>query len=119
MLVVNEHLSIPLKELEFTFARSAGPGGQHVNKVNTKTTLRWAVASTPSLSEGVRRRFFERHRRRITKDGELVMTSQRFRDQGRNVADCLESCGSYCLKLPHPPSGERKPSRRGPRARPA
>jgi ribosome-associated protein len=119
MLVVNEHLSIPLKELGFTFARSAGPGGQHVNKVNTKTTLRWAVASTPSLPEDVRRRFFERYRRRITKDGELVMTSQRFRDQGRNVADCLEKLRQLLLEVATPPKRRKKtkPSRSSREAR--
>ena len=48
------------------------------------------MTRTPSLPEGVRQRFLSRYARRITQEGELVMTSQRFRDQGRNVADCLE-----------------------------
>lgn len=89
MLVVNSKLSIPLREFQFTFARSGGPGGQNVNKLNTKATLRWNVANSPALPEGVRARFLARYRRRITAGGELVLTSQRFRDQGRNVADCL------------------------------
>ncbi len=89
MLVVNERLSIPLTELHFTFARSGGPGGQNVNKVNTKATLRWAVTASPSLPDDVRERFMSKYRHRVTKDGELVTSSQRYRDQGRNVADCL------------------------------
>jgi len=89
MLLVNKNLKIPLKELEFTFSRSSGPGGQNVNKVNTKATLRWAVSTSPSLPETVRQRLLQRQRRRITKEGDLLVTSQRFRDQGRNVADCL------------------------------
>ena len=89
MLIVNKRLQIPLRELEFAFARSGGPGGQNVNKVNTKATLRWAVATSPSLPEAVRERFLEKYRRRITKQGDVVIASQRFRDQGRNVADCL------------------------------
>jgi len=89
MLVVNSRLQIPLKEFEFTFARSSGPGGQNVNKVNTKATLRWAVATSPSLPEAVRARFLAKHGRRVTTEGDLIITSQRFRDQGRNVADCL------------------------------
>ena len=87
---MNERLRIPLRELEFRFSRSSGAGGQNVNKVSTKATLRWDVAESPSLPEAVRQRFLTRYRRRITAGGELVLTSQRFRDQGRNVADCLE-----------------------------
>jgi ribosome-associated protein len=89
MLVVNERLTIPLTELDFTFARSSGPGGQNVNKVNSKATLRWAVSTSPSLPEDVRERFVLKYRHRMTKEGELVINSQRYRDQGRNVADCL------------------------------
>ena len=89
MLVVNDRLKIPLKEFHFTFARSSGPGGQNVNKVNTKATLRWDITNSPSLPDGVRARFIEKNRRRISGEGEVIMVSQRYRDQGRNVADCL------------------------------
>ncbi|MDZ7618465.1 MAG: alternative ribosome rescue aminoacyl-tRNA hydrolase ArfB [Patescibacteria group bacterium] len=90
MLVVNANLSIPLREFRFQFARSSGPGGQNVNKVNTKAELRWQVAGSPSLPEAVRARLLAQQHRRINQEGELVVTSQRFRDAGRNVADCLE-----------------------------
>jgi ribosome-associated protein len=90
MLVVNKRIRIPQSEFRFTFARSGGPGGQNVNKVNTKATLRWPVADSPSLPEAVRQRFMQKNRRRITTEGELVMSSQRYRDQARNVDDCLE-----------------------------
>ncbi|MEQ8784875.1 MAG: alternative ribosome rescue aminoacyl-tRNA hydrolase ArfB [Pirellulaceae bacterium] len=90
MLIVNNRIRIPLDEFSFTFTRSGGPGGQNVNKVNTKATLRWPVADSPSLPETVRQRFLEKNRRRITNEGELVMSSQRYRDQARNVDDCLE-----------------------------
>ena len=90
MLVVHPRLKIPLKEFRFTFARSSGPGGQNVNKVNTKATLRWPVIRSRSLPEAVRRRLVAKYGRRISQDGDMVITSQRFRDAGRNVADCLE-----------------------------
>ena len=89
MLVVNVRLRIPLNEFHFTFARSGGPGGQNVNKVNTKATLRWDVSNSPILTDAVRARFVARNRRRMNGEGEVIMTSQRYRDQGRNVADCL------------------------------
>ncbi len=90
MLVVNAKLKIPLREFRFQFARSSGPGGQRVNKVSTKAELRWNVVRSPSLPEPVRQRLLAGQRRRITSQGELIVTSQRFRDAGRNVADCLE-----------------------------
>ncbi len=89
MLVVNHRISIPLKEFEFNYSRSGGPGGQNVNKVNTKVTLHWPVTTSTSVPEDVRTRFIARFGRRINNRGQLVVVSQRFRDQGRNVADCL------------------------------
>ena len=89
MLVVNKRLRIPLKEFQFTFARSSGPGGQNVNKVNSKATLRWPIGKTQCLPAGVRDRFLKKYHRRINTDGDLIISSQRYRDQGRNVADCL------------------------------
>lgn len=89
MLVVNHRIAVPLKEFNFTYSRSSGPGGQNVNKVNTKVTLHWSVSSSSSVPEDVRERFVEKLRRRINNKGQLVVVSQRFRDQGRNVGDCL------------------------------
>ena len=113
MLVVTPTLQIPLRELNFTFARSAGPGGQNVNKVNTKATLKWDVVASPSLPEDVRRRFLQKYSRRISKVGTLVLVSQRFRDQGRNVADCLEKLRQLLAEVAVAPTPRKKtkPSR--------
>jgi ribosome-associated protein len=89
-LMVNSRLRIPLDEFEFSYARSSGPGGQNVNKVNSKALLRWPVRTSPSLPEAVRQRFLSRYGNRVTTEGDLLISSQRFRDQGRNVEDCLE-----------------------------
>jgi len=107
MLVVNEEIQIRLREFRFSFSRSSGAGGQNVNKVNTKATLRWEVASSPSLPQDVRARFLQRYPRRITASGELVLTSQRFRDRGRNVADCLEKLRTMLADVARPPRRRR------------
>jgi ribosome-associated protein len=113
MLIVNDKIRVRLREFRFSFSRSSGAGGQNVNKLNTKATLRWEVARSQGLPKDVRARFLERYRRRITADGELVLTSQRFRDQGRNVADCLEKLRGMLDAVARPPRPRKatKPTR--------
>ena len=110
MLVVNNRLKIPLREFRFTFARSSGPGGQNVNKLNTKALLRWRVMESASLPEAVRRRLLAKYGRRLTSDGEFQIVSQRFRDAGRNVADCLEKLRQMLSEAAVAPR-RRKPTR--------
>lgn len=90
MLIVNNRIRVPLSEFEFTYARSSGPGGQNVNKVNSKVLLRWPMVASTCLPAEVRERFLARFASRLTTEGELLLTSQRYRDQGRNIQDCLD-----------------------------
>ncbi len=90
VLFVPPAVRIPLAEFSFTFARSGGPGGQNVNKVNSKAVMRWRVLESPSLDERVRARFVEQNRHRMTDAGDLLLTSQRFRDQPKNIQDCYD-----------------------------
>src|ERR1700761_3933589 len=87
LLAVTDSLSIPLEEFRFEFARSGGPGGQNVNKVNSKALLRWTPSISPSLPPTVKDRLLRAVASRLTKEGELLVTSQLTRDQSRNVED--------------------------------
>ena len=116
MLTVNDQISIPLREIQFQFSRSSGPGGQNVNKVNTRVQLRWLVTETQYLPEGIRARFIAKYKRRINSEGEVIIASQRFRDQGRNVADALNKLRELILAVEKPPV-KRKPAKVSRRAK--
>ena len=94
MLQITPTLEIPDSELVERFVRSAGPGGQNVNKVSTAVELRFDVARSPSLPEAVRARLLARRDRRLTDDGVLVLSAQRFRTQERNREDARERLGA-------------------------
>ena len=110
MVRINAKLEIPRREIEFTYARSPGPGGQNVNKVNSKAILRWNVAQTDCLPDYVKRRFVVMWQNRISKSGDLVIHSHRYRDQAKNTSDCLDRlCDMVRAALTVPK--KRKPTR--------
>ncbi len=84
MIPITDDLAIPDEELSFATSRSSGPGGQNVNKVETRVTARFDVAGSPSLTEEQRQRLMERLATRITREGVLHVTSQKHRTQGEN-----------------------------------
>jgi ribosome-associated protein len=102
-VVVTSRLIVPASELLFSFARSSGPGGQNVNKVNSKAVLRWNVVSSTALPDAVRERFQKRFGNRVNERGELVLTSDKYRDQGRNITDCLTKLREMLRAVAAPP----------------
>jgi ribosome-associated protein len=86
-LRVTAQCAIPARELRVTFSRSGGPGGQNVNKVETKVQLRWNPAGSAALSDADRAWLLRRLGDKLTADGDLLVTSNRTRDQARNRED--------------------------------
>jgi ribosome-associated protein len=110
MIIVNDRITIPESELAVDFARSGGPGGQNVNKVASKAILRWNPRTSESLPEAVRARLLSALSNRLTNDGDLIITSQRTRDQSRNLEDCREKLRLFVLDAANPPR-PRRPTR--------
>jgi ribosome-associated protein len=112
-LPVNERLTIPAGELRVSFARSGGPGGQNVNKVETKVEIRWRPEESSALAGGDRGWLLSRLAHRLTAAGDLVVTSSRTRDQNRNREDARAKLAAMVARAAAPPAVRKrtKPSR--------
>lgn len=96
-----------LKELEFSFVRSSGPGGQNVNKVSTVVQLRFDVVNSKLLNEEVKEKILKKEKRRISKEGILVIEAKRFRTQEKNREDAVDRL----IKIIQTASQKMKPRR--------
>jgi len=111
MIEVTPEILIPEDEITERFVRSAGPGGQNVNKVSTAVELRFDVRRSPSLPNDVAVRLMKLAGRRLTQDGVLVLSVMTHRSQERNRAEALQRLVDLVRQAAAPPPPPRKRTR--------
>ena len=102
-LVIDKTWIIPEEDLELSHVRSSGPGGQNVNKVSTKVELRFRLSQCTALSSAQKRRLTAAHSSHVTRSGDIVLSSDRFRSQARNQEDVLERLAQMIRKIRNAP----------------
>jgi ribosome-associated protein len=107
MIRVTDDIAIAESEISESFVRASGPGGQNVNKVASAVQLRFDVRKSPSLPEPVRQRLERLAGARLTKDGVVVISAERFRTQERNRQDALQRLLSLIRRAAEAPKPRR------------
>jgi ribosome-associated protein len=95
---VKNGIVIPYHELEITTSRSGGPGGQHVNKAETRVTIRWNVKRTSALTDQLKERVLKNLESRLTEDGDLIIHNRESRSQLQNKKNALENLAAIVSK---------------------
>ena len=83
-------VTIPFHEMDFTYARSRGPGGQNVNRTNSAAILRWNLMKSQAFNEETKLRLQTKLANQLTDDGDLLIRSEEFRDQDQNRSACIK-----------------------------
>jgi ribosome-associated protein len=111
MIEVAPGISIGEEELQESFVRASGPGGQNVNKLSTAVELRFDLARSPSLPERVRLRLATLAGRRLTQEGVLVITAREHRTQERNRDSARQKLFELIRRAAEPPPPPRRATR--------
>lgn len=112
-------IQIPFAELDFTYARSRGPGGQNVNRTNSAAILRWNLMSSQVISEQLKLRLQAKLAAQLTEDGDILIRSDVHRDQDQNRSECIARLHALLRKALFVPKKRvaTKPSRSSVRKR--
>lgn len=102
-LPINDRITLPGEELEVTTARSGGPGGQHVQTTDSRVRLRWKLSASTVLSEPVKRRLLEQASAWVTREGDIVITSDVHRSQHMNLEEVRERLADAIRRALVPP----------------
>jgi ribosome-associated protein len=108
VIEINNEITIPESEIQESFVRASGPGGQHVNRAATAVQLRFDVVNSESLPEPVRERLERLAGHRMTEDGVLIIEAQRYRSQERNRQDAVDRLVALIQKAAQEPKRRRK-----------
>jgi len=107
-IYISDSISLNSDEINFSFIRAAGPGGQNVNKVSSAVQLRFNAAGSASLSNETKQRLLDLAGQRATRDGLVVIEAKRFRTQARNREDAIERLASLISQALHIDKPRRK-----------
>ena len=107
-IIINDLVVIPGSELQYTASRSSGPGGQHVNKTDSRIQIRWNIPGSRALSDFLKRRVMQVLATRLTDDGDLLLASDSNRSQHRNKEEVTQRLAELVRAALVPPKPRRK-----------
>lgn len=100
-LFIKNGIIIPDNELEITTSRAGGPGGQHVNKTDTRITVRWNIKASSALTDDQKDYILEKLQSRVTDDGDLLVHNSESRSQGQNKKNALNNLAAIVRNALH------------------